>query len=502
MLQETVEHVVRNKASDELISVPASSTVAEAVQVMAARHVGAVLIKTEDGLVGGIFTERDVLVRVVNAGLDPKKTPISMVMTRDVRFVTPGTTIEAALSLMHMNRHRHLLVIDGPRVFGLISIGDLVRQMIERGEGRFEAAVRGSRRTPRTLNAVSRRPRHGRHPFSRRRSLVLGVGALALGGLWARSRNRRRTASRYLQFGGSTMGSTYTVPPAGRRQDAMRQLRAVIVRRRSTTSTTHVDVPATDRNCRPSTALRRARRLRYRKTCTTCCRLRATSVAGPDGAFDVTVAPLVEHWGFGTRSVASRARARLQWPRNAVGSTGAALRSTRLVAASTSGMPACRPTSAALPRATVSIARPRRSKRAACRTTWSKSAARCARAASMRRRHAWRIGIEEPDAMPQRARWVVPLTGQARWQPRATTATTSSRTASAIRTRSTRRPGVPIRHSSVLRHGRRRRLHAGRRAGDSADRARARQGQGARRTLRRRRPVHRAAAERCVSRIR
>ena len=144
MLQQTVEQVVRNKASDELISVPASSTVAEAVSVMAARHVGAVLIKTEDGLVGGIFTERDVLVRVVSAGLDPKATPISLVMTRDVRFVTPGTTVEAALSLMHLNRHRHLLVIDGPRVYGLISIGDLVRLLIERGEGRFEAAVRAA----------------------------------------------------------------------------------------------------------------------------------------------------------------------------------------------------------------------------------------------------------------------------------------------------------------------------------------------------------------------
>jgi CBS domain-containing protein len=63
-------------------------------------------------------------------------------MTRDVRFVTPGTTVEAALSLMHLNRHRHLLVIDGPRAYGLVSIGDLVRQIIERGEGRFEAAVR------------------------------------------------------------------------------------------------------------------------------------------------------------------------------------------------------------------------------------------------------------------------------------------------------------------------------------------------------------------------
>ncbi|MDH5208796.1 MAG: CBS domain-containing protein, partial [Burkholderiaceae bacterium] len=69
---QTVEEVVRGKASDELISVPAAATVHDAVEVMAARHVGAVVIKTEDGLVGGIFTERDLLVRVVHAGRDPK----------------------------------------------------------------------------------------------------------------------------------------------------------------------------------------------------------------------------------------------------------------------------------------------------------------------------------------------------------------------------------------------------------------------------------------------
>ena len=144
MLQESVEAVVRNKTSDELVTVEASATVADAVEVMTTRRVGAVLIMTEDRLVGGIFTERDLLVRVVHAGRDPKTTPISLVMTRDVRFVTPGTTIEAALALMHLNRHRHLLVIDGPRVHGLVSIGDMVRQMIEHGEGRFEAAVRGA----------------------------------------------------------------------------------------------------------------------------------------------------------------------------------------------------------------------------------------------------------------------------------------------------------------------------------------------------------------------
>ena len=133
---------MRSKANEEMVTIEASATVAEAVDVMTRHRIGAVLIMTEDQLVGGIFTERDLLVRVVHAGRDPKTTPISLVMTRDVRFVTPGTTIEAALSLMHVNRHRHLLVIDGPRVHGLVSIGDMVRLLIEHGEGRFEAAVR------------------------------------------------------------------------------------------------------------------------------------------------------------------------------------------------------------------------------------------------------------------------------------------------------------------------------------------------------------------------
>jgi CBS domain-containing protein len=141
-MRQSVEEVLAQKASSELVTVEASATVAEAVATMTQRRVGAVLIKNEDGLVEGIFTERDVLVRVVHAERDPRTTPISMVMTRDVRFVTPGTTVEAALSLMHVNRHRHLLVIDGPRLYGLISIGDLVRHLIEHGEGRFEAAVR------------------------------------------------------------------------------------------------------------------------------------------------------------------------------------------------------------------------------------------------------------------------------------------------------------------------------------------------------------------------
>jgi len=141
-MQELVEAVVRDKASEELISVAASASVADAVALMSQREVGAVLIVTEDGLVGGIFTERDLLMRVVAAGRDPKTTPISLVMTRDVQFVSPGTTVEAALSLMYVQHHRHMLVIDGPKVYGLVSMRDLVHRLVRHGQGRFEAAIR------------------------------------------------------------------------------------------------------------------------------------------------------------------------------------------------------------------------------------------------------------------------------------------------------------------------------------------------------------------------
>jgi CBS domain-containing protein len=139
----TVAELVKDRRTDELIALPASASVADAVAVMREREVGAVLVMNEEGLVAGLFSERDLLVRVVDAGRDVKATPLSMVMTRDVKFVSPGTSTEAALALMHLHRFRHLLVIDGPQVYGLVSMRDLVVQVIRRGEGRYEAAVRG-----------------------------------------------------------------------------------------------------------------------------------------------------------------------------------------------------------------------------------------------------------------------------------------------------------------------------------------------------------------------
>ncbi|MBA4176826.1 MAG: hypothetical protein C0505_09730 [Leptothrix sp. (in: Bacteria)] len=136
-----IEEVVRDRGTDELFSVPASATVEEAVEVMAEREIGAVMVMTEDQLVAGIFTERDLMMRVVRPGLNTKTTPISLVMTRDVRFVSPGTTVEAAMALMHLRHHRHLLVIDGPVVHGLVSMRDLVYQIVRRGQPDFTRAV-------------------------------------------------------------------------------------------------------------------------------------------------------------------------------------------------------------------------------------------------------------------------------------------------------------------------------------------------------------------------
>jgi CBS domain-containing protein len=144
-MQQTVGTVMALKQhADELVTVDAGASVMDAVEILAEHRIGAVLVRNEDGLVDGIFTERDLLLRVVHARLDPVTTPISLVMTRDVRFVSPGTTVEAAMALMQVNRFRHLLVMDGPQVLGLVSMGDMTNHLVRYGEGRFEAAVRAA----------------------------------------------------------------------------------------------------------------------------------------------------------------------------------------------------------------------------------------------------------------------------------------------------------------------------------------------------------------------
>lgn len=140
-----IDHVLRDGGGDHLIVVPTSASVHDAVALMAARDVGAVVVMAEDDLFAGIFTERDLLKRVVHAQLDPRNTPVSEVMSRDVQFVSGSTPVEAALALLHVNRYRHLLVMDGQQVRGVVSMRDLAYALLRQGTGRLEAAVRAAR---------------------------------------------------------------------------------------------------------------------------------------------------------------------------------------------------------------------------------------------------------------------------------------------------------------------------------------------------------------------
>lgn len=119
-----------------VFQVAPSASVAEAVAEMNRQKVGSVLV-LESGRLVGIFTERDVLRRVVGSGLDPTKTPVTDVMTSGVQTITPATTIEETLVLFTEKRFRHLPVLDAGRLAGTISIGDVTRWMAD--ENRAEA---------------------------------------------------------------------------------------------------------------------------------------------------------------------------------------------------------------------------------------------------------------------------------------------------------------------------------------------------------------------------
>lgn len=106
--------------------VPHTATVADAVQEMNQQKIGCVLVM-EAGRLVGIFTERDVLTRVVVADLKPKDTPVTQVMTPCVNTITPHATLEEVMTLFAEKRCRHLPVVDDGQLSGLISIGDISR---------------------------------------------------------------------------------------------------------------------------------------------------------------------------------------------------------------------------------------------------------------------------------------------------------------------------------------------------------------------------------------
>ncbi|RKX33026.1 MAG: histidine kinase [Verrucomicrobia bacterium] len=110
--------------------VSADATVAEAVHEMNSHKVGCIMVLDGDNLVG-VFTERDVLHRVVAANLPAMTTPVSQVMTTPVETVRPDMSIDEAMVTITEKRHRHLPVMDEGKLIGLVSIGDITRWLVQ-----------------------------------------------------------------------------------------------------------------------------------------------------------------------------------------------------------------------------------------------------------------------------------------------------------------------------------------------------------------------------------
>jgi CBS domain-containing protein len=117
--------IILDKKGSEVLSVTPDATVLQAAQVMNEHKIGSVVVLDEGQFVG-IFTERDVLLRIVTEQRDPATTRVGEVMTREVACCGPDTTIDEARGAMKNRRVRHLPVLDSEgRLLGLVSIGDL-----------------------------------------------------------------------------------------------------------------------------------------------------------------------------------------------------------------------------------------------------------------------------------------------------------------------------------------------------------------------------------------
>lgn len=131
-MSTTVGDLLRIKGA-KVETITAAETVLEAIRRMSAKHIGCLAVVTKAGKLSGIVSERDCLWKVIAEGKSPKTNLVKDAMTplKQMKTVAPGQTVEECMSLMTGRRHRHLPVLADGKLVGLISIGDVVKFMLD-----------------------------------------------------------------------------------------------------------------------------------------------------------------------------------------------------------------------------------------------------------------------------------------------------------------------------------------------------------------------------------
>jgi len=124
----TIDSILREKGT-QTWTIPPEATVYEAIQLMAEKNIGALLVMQGEEL-AGIITERDYTRKVALKGKSSRQTPVRELISNPVITVERGETVEECMRLMTEHRVRHLPVMEGSRVVGVVSIGDLVNWTI------------------------------------------------------------------------------------------------------------------------------------------------------------------------------------------------------------------------------------------------------------------------------------------------------------------------------------------------------------------------------------
>jgi CBS domain-containing protein len=124
-----VNQILEGKAG-RIVAVPQEAPVLEVIRLMAEHHIGSVLVMQGHELVG-IATERDYARKVILQGRSSAETPVSQIMSSPVVTISPADTAQTCMQLMTHRKIRHLPVVEDGRVLGLVSIGDLVKAVIE-----------------------------------------------------------------------------------------------------------------------------------------------------------------------------------------------------------------------------------------------------------------------------------------------------------------------------------------------------------------------------------